>query len=87
MTNRQLRQPRQPRQLDLKICEGCGALWLRDRPGRVYCCRCAPLLADMPAPRALRPNSRPNGRTANLPTTLQLVPLNPRTVQAAGGTQ
>jgi hypothetical protein len=45
-------------QVDLKVCEGCGALWLRTMPGRVYCRRCAPLLADFPAARGLRRTSR-----------------------------
>jgi hypothetical protein len=40
--------------LDLKVCEGCGALWLRANRGRVYCRSCAPLLAEFPAPRGLR---------------------------------
>lgn len=40
--------------LDLKICEGCGALWLRATPGRVYCRRCTPLLADFPIALGLR---------------------------------
>jgi predicted amidophosphoribosyltransferase len=40
--------------LDLKVCEACGALWLRANRSRVYCRRCALLLAEFPAPRGLR---------------------------------
>lgn len=37
--------------VDLKVCEGCGALWLRAPQAGVYCRRCALLLSDFPAPR------------------------------------
>jgi hypothetical protein len=45
--------------VDLKVCEGCGALWLRasgranERLG-VYCHGCAVRLSDFPAPRFSR---------------------------------
>ncbi len=41
--------------MELKICEGCGALWIRAglRNG-VYCHGCSRKLADFPAPRGLR---------------------------------
>jgi hypothetical protein len=46
--------------LDLKICEGCGALWLRAgaRDG-VYCRACSHYLVDFPAPRAKHQGGRP----------------------------
>ena len=58
--------------LDLKVCEGCGALWLRSQaagtPAGVYCRRCAQHLAGFPAPRGLRPARRPRaGRPARAP--------------------
>lgn len=38
--------------LDLKVCEGCGALWLRSGPtDGVYCRGCAHHLARFPQPR------------------------------------
>ena len=37
--------------VDLKICEGCGALWLRALGRGVYCRRCEAILSDFPAPR------------------------------------
>jgi hypothetical protein len=41
--------------VDLKVCEGCGGLWLRAQYGNqhhgVYCRRCALLLSEFPAPR------------------------------------
>lgn len=41
--------------VELKICEGCGGLWLRAqngvRPHGVYCRNCALRLSDFPAPR------------------------------------
>jgi len=36
--------------VNLKICEGCGALWLRaEAAGGVYCSHCAPVLAEFPS--------------------------------------
>jgi hypothetical protein len=38
--------------MDLKVCEGCGALWLRAAiVDGVYCRGCAGRLAEYPAPR------------------------------------
>lgn len=41
--------------LELKVCEGCGVLWLRAAEQGVYCRRCAESLAEMPV-------QRPEGR-------------------------
>ncbi|HWO27302.1 MAG TPA: hypothetical protein VNO32_00740 [Candidatus Acidoferrum sp.] len=36
--------------VELKYCEHCGSLWVRVRgAGRVYCDRCQPKVADLPA--------------------------------------
>ena len=36
--------------MELKVCEGCGVLWVRSgRDGTVYCRGCAEKLADFPA--------------------------------------
>lgn len=44
--------------LNLKVCEGCGALWLRtERDGGIYCKRCTPILAELPPSR--RRGTRP----------------------------
>ena len=37
--------------VELKVCEGCGGLWLRARNHGVYCRKCALLLSEFPAPR------------------------------------
>lgn len=40
--------------VDLKVCEGCGALWLRvGGTVAVYCRGCSGRMAEFPAPRAL----------------------------------
>ncbi len=41
--------------MDLKVCEGCGGLWVRneEEPG-VYCRHCSVTLAEFPAPRVKR---------------------------------
>ena len=65
--------------LHLKVCEGCGRLWLRnnDTPG-VYCRRCNTRLAQFPAPRDRR-------RTGRSPKTNQACKQQVPTT--AGGTQ
>lgn len=36
--------------MELKVCEGCGVLWVRSgRDGTVYCRGCAAKLAEFPA--------------------------------------
>ena len=38
--------------VELKYCEHCGGLWVRERgSGVVYCDRCRPRVADLPAPK------------------------------------
>lgn len=41
----------QIRTMQLKVCEGCGALWLRAQCQGVYCRGCAQMLSEFPAPR------------------------------------
>jgi hypothetical protein len=36
--------------VERKICEGCGALWLRSAGHGIYCHGCALRLSDFPAP-------------------------------------
>lgn len=41
-------------QKELKYCEHCGGLWIRERgAGMVYCENCQPKVADLPAPKKL----------------------------------
>jgi hypothetical protein len=45
--------------MDLKVCEGCGALWLRATVvNGVYCRGCAGRLAEYPAPRKIHAGGR-----------------------------
>lgn len=45
--------------MDLKVCEGCGALWVRPSAApEVYCHRCAQRLAEFPAARRRRGENR-----------------------------
>lgn len=44
----------------LKVCEGCGTLWLRgDANATVYCARCAERLKQFPDPKTRRRPGRP----------------------------
>ncbi len=45
--------------MDLKVCEGCGALWLRAGIGAgVYCKECVAVLVNFPEPRGRRTGTR-----------------------------
>ena len=45
--------------IDLKVCEGCGVLWLRRvMVEGVYCRGCAGQLAEFPAPRGKHAGGR-----------------------------
>ena len=49
----------------LKICEGCGALWLRAHGSEdVYCVACSRKMRTLPAPRPMRRGGRPRLRRA-----------------------
>jgi hypothetical protein len=37
--------------MELKYCEHCGGLWVRKPGGVVYCEKCQPKVADLPAPK------------------------------------
>lgn len=46
--------------LELKVCEGCGALWLRTGVwDGVYCSLCALQLSDFPLPKGKHAGGRP----------------------------
>ena len=51
--------------MELKVCEGCGALWLRaGKISGVYCRSCAARLAEFPAAKGRRV-ARPKVRQQN----------------------
>jgi hypothetical protein len=45
--------------LEVKICEGCGALWLRRSTDGVYCFACSSRLASFPVPTGKHRGGRP----------------------------
>ena len=49
--------------MQLKVCEGCGALWVRSLVCGVYCKRCELLLSDFPTPQSRK---RPGRRARTL---------------------
>jgi hypothetical protein len=54
-------------QLELKYCERCGGLWLRELGcGEVYCINCMAAMNELPAPRKL-PQSTGSGLGARVP--------------------
>jgi len=53
--------------MDLKVCEGCGALWLRTGIGAgVYCRTCRSRLAEFPAAKGRRMLLGPRKRRLGL---------------------
>jgi predicted amidophosphoribosyltransferase len=46
--------------MTLKVCEGCGTLWIRSQASlTVYCARCAERLKHFPDPKTRRRPGRP----------------------------
>ena len=46
--------------LELKVCEGCGVLWIRSEiKNGVYCTICLKRLEDFPEPAGKRAGGRP----------------------------
>lgn len=41
--------------VELKYCEHCGSLWVREGGTGVYCEECQPKVADLPTPTTKRP--------------------------------
>ena len=51
--------------VELKVCEACGALWLRAFAQGAYCSGCAHWLSEFPMPtRSRRGRKRSAARTA-----------------------
>ena len=58
--------------MSLKICEGCGALWLRAPGAGVYCMRCVAIFEEFPNPRGRsRRGRRPRVATRVLPAAVK----------------
>ncbi len=53
--------------LDLKVCEGCGTLWLRGTVTEgVYCRGCAQTVSELPEARKKNAGGRPRGRSRRM---------------------
>jgi len=37
--------------MELKYCEHCGGLWVREGGAGVYCAKCIPKVAELPVPK------------------------------------
>ncbi len=48
--------------VELKYCEHCGGLWVREGGGGVYCEKCQPKIADLPIPKRRAHPKLPVGR-------------------------
>ena len=47
--------------VELKYCEHCGGLWVRQGGAGVYCEKCQPKIADLPIPKRQRRAKLPVG--------------------------
>ena len=45
------RSKTQEARVELKYCEHCGGLWVREAGAGVYCANCEPKVADLPVPK------------------------------------
>ena len=61
----------------LKVCEACGGLWVRQGQHGRYCARCTHWLSEFPLPRGPRPGGRRRRPAARVPSA----------APAGGGTQ
>ncbi|MGA7751543.1 MAG: hypothetical protein WCB05_01885 [Candidatus Sulfotelmatobacter sp.] len=52
--------------VELKYCERCGGLWVREGGGGVYCNTCQPEIADLPIPKKRPGNVRLPVQTASV---------------------
>lgn len=52
--------------VELKYCEHCGGLWVRESGTGVYCQRCEPKVADLPIPKKPRRLVLPVGLRSQL---------------------
>ena len=43
-----MRSKTQEARVELKYCEHCGGLWVREAGAGVYCAKCEPKVADLP---------------------------------------
>lgn len=68
--------------MDLKVCEACGGLWIRNgREAGVYCRYCVAVLAEFPAPRA----KRATGRRRRVPGGVLAAPKEAGAARENGG--
>ena len=59
--NRDRRDRENETRVELKYCEHCGGLWVREGGAGVYCEKCQPKIADLPIPRKHRRPKLPVG--------------------------
>ena len=45
------------KRVELKYCEHCGGLWVREGGGGVYCKKCQPKVAELPRGKRKRPGT------------------------------
>ena len=49
--SRNVRKDSSGTKVELKYCEHCGGLWVRESGAGVYCAKCEPKVAELPTPK------------------------------------
>lgn len=74
--------------VELKYCEHCGGLWVREGGGSVYCEKCEPKIAALPVPKRSKRPGRivlPVGNRSVLDERDFPIPDDAGDLEAAGG--
>jgi hypothetical protein len=73
--------------VELKYCEHCGSLWVRERGAGVYCKQCQDKVADLPVPTQKRSKAelpvRPRAAVEDYKFEIEVEDVND--FEAAGG--
>jgi hypothetical protein len=88
MTGKQFGNGENELRVELKYCERCGVLWLRDPSvGEVYCEHCRPRMDELPALKKQRGSIRlPCGKRPVLEDyKLDVCDVNSMTIRVLGG--
>lgn len=72
--------------MELKYCEHCGGLWIREGGAGVYCAKCVPKVAELPPPKKKPARARlPSGPRSVAEEYGEMLPDDEFDLEAAGG--
>ena len=71
--------------VELKYCEHCGGLWVREGGAGAYCEKCQPKVADLPVPRQRISKAKLPVRKRGVVEDFEIEPLGNGDLEAVGG--